>query len=157
MKNIIGIILVFIILITACKNQEEIQLQTATCKSSKSLDAYADTMSCIEYTFNPENHKLTLKHINTSFNCCVDGLFYNTSIYTDTIIIEEFEKNGQCNCMCLYDMDIEINGLQVKTYYIKIIEQYIGQHEPLFFQIDLAQNNTGDYCVSRENYPWGLN
>jgi hypothetical protein len=42
-----------------------------------------------------------------------------------------------------------------EIYRIKFIEPYSGEQEKLFFEIDFTNENTGSYCVSRNQYPWG--
>ena len=148
--------LVLVVLVSNCKDEGPV-IQEVVCKNDKSTELVSnmvDSLSCIDYVYNTNNKTLNIKHINTSFNCCVDGLYFQTTISVDTITIEEFEQNGQCNCMCLYDMDIEINNLQEQKYLIKIIEPNIGQQDIIVFEIDLAQETEGSYCVARMSYPW---
>jgi len=150
--------LVLVVLVSSCKdNDEGPVIQEVVCKNDKSTELVSnmvDSLSCIDYVYNANNKTLSIKHINTSFNCCVDGLYFQTTMDADTITIEEFEQNGQCDCMCLYDMDIEISNLQEQKYHIKIIEPNIGQQDIIVFEIDLAQETEGSYCVTRMSYPW---
>jgi len=113
--------------------------------------------SCSEYLFDKENNKLTLKHINAGFNCCPDSLYCIVELKSDTILIQEFEKSAPCRCNCLYDLDIEIGSVDLKKYQIKFIEPYVADHNELLFEIDLTKNSTGSYCVTRKQYPWGVN
>ena len=115
-----------------------------------------DTLSCINYSFDPSNNKLSLSHINAGFNCCPESLYCDIKMINDTIIIQEFEKEALCDCNCLYDLEIELNGVFSKIYYLKIIEPYAGDEEKLFFQLDLEYHNQGSYCVTRKRYPWGI-
>ncbi len=115
----------------------------------------SDTLSCIEYIFDSTNNKLTLKHINAAFNCCPDSLFVKTSINGDTIIIQEYEANAACYCNCLYDLHIELTGVEIKNYQIKFIEPYAIDQQEILFEADLVNNNEGEYCVTRKQYPWG--
>jgi hypothetical protein len=41
-------------------------------------------------------------------------------------------------------------------YTIKFIEPYASEQLPLLFGIDLKENSSGEYCVVREGYPWGM-
>jgi hypothetical protein len=56
---------------------------------------------------------LTLKHVDAGFSCCPDSLYCNIGLKGDTILIQEFEKTAVCKCNCLYDLDIEINGVDI--------------------------------------------
>jgi hypothetical protein len=130
------------------------------CKSLKFSDPWADTpdsLSCVEYSFNSSDSILYLKHINAGFNCCPNGIYCNISISNDTITIHELENASACNCNCLYDLNIEINGVTLKKYQLKFIEPYAGEQQKLFFEIDLIHGTTGSYCVSRYQYPWAIN
>ncbi len=124
------------------------------CKVFKAADT-PDTLSCISYEFDAATNKLTLHHINAGFNCCPDSLYCEVSLVEDTIIIEEFEKESLCNCNCLFDLNITLEGVDSKKYYIKIIEPYAGEQEKLFFELALGDENEGLYCVTRNLYPWG--
>jgi len=110
----------------------------------------------VDYSFNANTNTLTITHINAGFNCCPDSLYCKISKNIDTIIIQEFEKIPQCNCNCLYDLDIEINGVESKKYQIKFVEPYVGEQGKLEFEIDLKNNEIGSYCVTRKQYPWGI-
>jgi hypothetical protein len=55
----------------------------------------------------------------------------------------------------LFDLDIEVNGIESKEYFVKIIEPYSGEQDKLYFGIDLGANINGSYCVTRNSYPWG--
>jgi hypothetical protein len=132
-------------------------LSYSDCKEKKSIDfteGTPDSLSCVEYSFNPSESKLYLKHINAGFNCCPKGLYCNISLNNDTITIHEFENAHDCDCNCLYDLYIEINGAIIKKYQVKFIEPYCSEQEKLLFEIDLTNGNAGSYCVSRKQYPW---
>ena len=160
---------IFTLFFNGCEKEKEEEPEQMTisgnvinhtdCKSFKSvsnIDEVADTLSCIDYTFYQTENKLFLKHINTGFNCCPGELTCEISFSSDTIIIREFEEAAYCDCNCLFDLEIEINGIESKKYYLKFIEPYCGDQEKLFFEIDLSNNSQGTYCVFRDQYPWGL-
>ncbi|MEA1896361.1 MAG: hypothetical protein U9N53_01705 [Bacteroidota bacterium] len=154
---------VFSCLTYSCDKEQENTLSGnlvnhSGCKTFKSyiIPNTPDTLSCINYSFDPSNNKLTLNHINAGFNCCPESLYCDIKIINDTIIIQEFEKEALCDCDCLYDLEIELYGVFSKIYYLKIIEPYVGNQEKLFFQLDLESHNQGSYCVTRKRYPWGL-
>lgn len=132
---------------TSCKNG---------LKSSSYETTTPDTLSCVEYTFDSTNNKLTLKHINAGFNCCPDSLYVKISSNGDTIIIQEYEANAQCDCNCLYDLEIELNDVKAKKYQIRFIEPYATDQQELLFGADLINNKMGKFCVTRKQYPWGV-
>jgi hypothetical protein len=73
----------------------------------------------------------------------------------DTIYIQEVEIGPSCDCNCLYDLNIEINGISSKLYHIQFIEPYIGDQNELFFDVDLSAHTEGSFGVVRTQYPWG--
>jgi hypothetical protein len=135
-------------------------IKNSTCKNNFKLASEnpvtPDTLSCTDYSYDSQNNKLTLKHINAGFNCCPEKLYCNVSLSKDTIIIHEFEKEALCDCNCLYDLDIEITGVVAKKYHIKFIEPYCGEQPQLIFEIDLSEETEGLFCVTRKRYPWGI-
>jgi len=128
------------------------------CKSSKSTSLLltVDSLSCVDYSFDTSANKLLLKHINAGFNCCPGSLYCKVNISNDTIIIQEFESKQQCDCNCLYDLDIEIVEINSQGYVIKIIEPYCGNQEQIIFDVDFSVQEQGNYCATRNQYPWGI-
>lgn len=129
------------------------------CKNLKSKDSLSEvekTQSCIEYNYDSNKKKLHLKHINAGFNCCPGNLYCEISSSNNTIIIQEFEENPLCNCDCLFDIEFEIDRIEKRDYYLKIIEPYCADQEKLFFELKLESNSSGIYCVIRNLYPWGV-
>jgi hypothetical protein len=125
-------------------------------KIAESLSELTDTVSCIEYSFDADSNILLLKHLNAGFNCCPESLFCSVVSRGDSIIIQEFEAAALCRCNCLYDLEIRIEGVESKSYQLRIIEPYAMEMEQLVFEIDLTENTTGSYCVTRKIYPWGI-
>lgn len=153
------LIVLLIINVFACDNRintDDGALITHTlCKNEKDL-MYETNETCVEYSYDTASKTLNLKHINTGFNCCPEKLYCDISIEGDTIIIEESERKQDCNCLCLYDMEAEVYNVEAKSYIIKYIEPYIGDYDELIFEIDLSVNISGNYCMERNNYPWGI-
>ena len=98
-----------------------------------------------------------MKHINAAFNCCPGKIECKISLKGDTIVIEESETSSACDCNCLYDIGFEIKNVEKNTYQVKVIEPYAGNEDRIFFKIILSQNNSGNWCITRKGYPWGLN
>jgi hypothetical protein len=125
-------------------------------KSSSQIVDTPDSISSVEYSFDEEQNKLILTHINAGFNCCPDCLYCTVELKGDTILIEEFEKTASCYCECLYDLDIEVTGVDSKSYQVEFVEPYASGQTQLLFEIDLVNDSTGFYSVTREQYPWGI-
>ncbi|MBN2349394.1 MAG: hypothetical protein JXJ22_11175 [Bacteroidales bacterium] len=172
MKTNINLLMIFVLIAFICATCEKEKennpnllsgqlIDYSTCKndlkSASLLTETPDSLSCIEYSFNTESNKLTLKHINAGFNCCPESLYCNISSDGDTIVIREFEANALCHCNCLYDLDFELSGIETKDYHIKFIEPYAEEQAEIYFTIDLNTSPAGSYCVTRKQYPWGVN
>ncbi len=131
-----------------------------SCKAQKTMDLteteISDTLSCIRYAFDKSSGILSVIHENAGFNCCPGYLHCQTKLNGDTLIIEEYEKEAACRCLCLYDMEIEIRGMKAKKYLVKIVEPYLHDQPGLVFRIDLAFEPTGRHCVVRKQYPWRI-
>lgn len=125
--------------------------------TAKGLVPVPANQSSVYYSYDGQG-KLNLHHLNAGFNCCpiivcvitVDG---------NTITVEEketFDELGGCHCLCLFDVDYEINGLSPGEYDIKFIELYTAESdEKLEFVITLENSGTtGNYTVDRNHYPW---
>ena len=137
-------------------------VSNSECKSNAGIRSSTtigtpDTLSCINFTYKATEKLLNIEHINAGFNCCPGTLSCNISISNDTIIIVEEEEAPMCNCNCLFDLEIEITGVLADSYIVKIVEPYLQDMKALMLNIDLANENEGSYCVTRKQYPWGLN
>jgi len=160
-------LLIFIII--SCEkdqkhNQENIisgKLVThSECKSNlksypEKLNAL-DNQSCINYSFDNINNKLTIHHVNAAFNCCADSLYCIISMTDHIITVKECEKLPLCNCDCLFDLDIEINGINSGIYWITFDEPYVDDESKISFEINLINKKVGSFCVQRNLYPWSI-
>jgi hypothetical protein len=119
---------------------------------SGAADIRPDT-DCIRYSYDPNT--LRLVHVNTAFNCCTEFEAAAT-VSADTILITEHETAGVCRCLCLYDVEYQIDRLAEGIYRVIVSQEYLlDGDEPLEFTIDLGARPSGEYCVSRDHYPWG--
>lgn len=162
---IAGLITLFFIAACEKKASDEDQIisgrliSNSECKGLKSIfltSSTPDSISSVEYNYHASNNKLMLKHINAGFNCCPGILTCDFRLNADTIIIQEYEEVAQCHCDCLYDLTIEIDGIETKKYQIKFIEPYATNLAPLIFELDLTSIISGSYSVVRKQYPWGI-
>ncbi len=71
-------------------------------------------------------------------------------------MIQECESNALCNCNCLYDLEIDIEGIVTQNYLIKFIEPYAADQSQILFEADLSNGNEGSFCVIRKHYPWNV-
>lgn len=133
-------------------------LNTPECNQLKSAGMQGSTpisQSCIDYTFDQAAGKLFINHLNAGFNCCPESLSCSVTYRNDTIIIQEIEKHMGCKCNCLYDLEMELAGIEPGKYQLRLIEPYLGTQQQLTGTMDLRTQTKGSICVSRTNYPWG--
>jgi hypothetical protein len=164
-RNLLFIFVLPLLLFNSCENQKEPTgsgisgsiTNSSDCKNFKSGGlkfTEADTFSCVHYFYDDVNHKVIMNHVNAGFNCC-QKKYCELSTNNDTIIIHEFENGLACDCLCLFDLDIEIEGVNQKKYQVRFIEPYAKGQTELIFEMDLTSGNEGEYCVERMGYPWG--
>ena len=153
-----------LLIVFGCKTEKEDPLAVSgkllnhtECKMAPTKDStlFMDSLTCAEYSYNSITQHLLIKHINAGFNCAPGDLSISVNLNNDTIIIDEFESSNLAYCNCLFDLDIEIKGIDAKPYQIKFIEPYCGNQEPLIFGIDFSTQTAGIVCVLRHGYPWG--
>lgn len=135
-------------------------VRTTGCKSldsgSEAALTAAENESCIRYQYDGQG-VLSLKHVNAGFNCC-PIIAADVSVDDNTITIEERETldHGGCECLCLFDLDFEIDNVSPGMYTIDVVELYLVEgDERLVFDVDLAATPEGERCVQRNHYPWG--
>lgn len=157
-------VLFFLMMISGCDKENTTSgisgsiTGSSDCKSIKTLglNDIADTLSCVDYLYDSTSHELSVIHINSGFNCCPGKLSCEITTNQDTIFVREYEKKAACDCDCLYDLFISINGVEPGVYVMKFIEPYADAAEELIFTVDLTAEISGSYCVVRKNYPWGI-
>jgi len=110
-------------------------------------------LECAEYIYDG-NGNLALKHVNSCFNCCPGELGAEFSITENKLVITEYETEGLCCCLCLYDLDYRINGIKPGVYTIIIRPKNPGINKGLKFTADLNFSVRGRFCEKRSSYPW---
>lgn len=113
-----------------------------------------DSLSCAQYSFDAASHILHITHYNAGFNCCDLSISSEITISNDTIFIREVEGEPMCNCLCLYNLEFEISGVNPQNYVIKFIEPYCRYHDFLIFPVELSGTPSGTECVVRHFGPW---
>jgi hypothetical protein len=132
---------------SACKN--------FLVQNSSKFDV-ADTTTSVVFTYSENQNLLILNHINAAFNCCPDDLYCEFYLSGDTIHVHEFEESALCDCNCLYDLTMQINQVVPGVYKLKFHEPYVGNQPMLFFELNLTQDTSGTFTVTRTGYPWGM-
>jgi hypothetical protein len=120
-------------------------------------DSTPPNQDCIEYQYDGEG-MLLLKHVNSGFNCCPDDILAEITLVGNLITITEIEEppGGWCDCICLFDVDYQISDLPPGEYTITVNQLYLQPgDEILEFTVDLTSATSGEYCVQRDDYPWG--
>jgi len=117
--------------------------------------SYSPGEDCIQYSYDGIG-RLTLKHINAAFNCCPGSLDAELAVGKSTITVFEKEQTQGCYCLCLYDLDYQIDCLTPGVYTIRVVEPYVqGPEKNLEFTIELKDSfSSGSICVPRSDYPW---
>lgn len=166
MKSLFAVLFVGILLVTCSsvnENPEEMSLSILLlgdpqCKNLRTDGVNMDSVNsetCLEYAYDKDNRRLILKHLNAGFNCCPESLWCTVVYRNDSILIQEFESHMGCKCNCLYDLDIEISGVEPGKYVVLFAEPYLGIQQPLVGTLDFLTKTQGSFCVARTNYPWG--
>ncbi|MCD6346630.1 MAG: hypothetical protein J7L96_04340 [Bacteroidales bacterium] len=168
MKKTVGaFIIVLSMFLLACSkeqpkiwsNPEATLDEVGHCKefSPKTRSDYPNNTDCILFAYDGDS-MLTMTHINAGFNCCPEEFLVNVDLQNDTIFIRESERNGLCDCNCLYDLHFTIEPIPPGNYFISVDEPYARQAgEPrLQGLVDLSEAGSGEICVERSFYPWGL-
>ena len=114
---------------------------------------------CLEFFYAPDN-VLHIRRFNVTFNCCPDSFGVDIDLEDGVITITESEfLTNPCDCLCLYDIEYSITGLEEGTYTIKVIEPYVdiaNGDALLQFEVDFRVTPAGLFCVYRSHYPWGM-
>lgn len=164
-NTIVFVSLAMIFLLSVCEEEvrkHELQeiagglISHSDCKSYKpeKTTAGEKDFTSVTYSFQPTDNKLKLNHINAGFNCCPGEISCDISFQNDTINIIEKELEHSCKCDCLFDLEIEIEGIEAKTYHLNFVEPYVGDQPKLQFIINLSDSINGSFTVSRDQYPW---
>lgn len=118
--------------------------------------SFSKSESCIIYSYDGIG-KLSLKHINAGFNCCPNGIYTTINLTGNKLVINEKENAEDCRCLCLYDIEMEVNNILPGNYTIIVIEPYAEYGPPFEFDANLNNAITDSICLGRNYYPWGNN
>ena len=84
------------------------------CKSMR-VAGDEDFAEYVEYQ-SIANGNLSLKHINALFNCEPGQILTGASIKDGIIEVEEHEEFDGADCVCCYDLYLEVGPLEEKEY-----------------------------------------
>jgi hypothetical protein len=119
----------------------------------------ASNQDCIAYSYDTTG-TLHISHINATFNCCPDSFIVEPGLENNVITIVEKEDlaGGGCDCLCVFDLEYSISGIEPGTYTIHVVEPYWSEQAGpvLEFSVNLATTPTGTFCVIRTTYPWDV-
>lgn len=160
MKTNLVVIFLTLLMVAACESNVEKQLPISgeivtepVCnnglKSTTIIENLPDSLFCLQYEYDVDNNYLSLVHQNVFFSCCatINCAF---ELEGDTIFIYEVGEYGMaCNCVCYYDLELGVENILSKEYVLKIKEAY---RKPIIFNIDLENENKGEYCDLRSLY-----
>ncbi|MCP4706114.1 MAG: hypothetical protein GY865_16060 [candidate division Zixibacteria bacterium] len=108
----------------------------------------------MSYEYNSESGTLTVLHNGAGFNCCTEASAEIT-FNDDLILIDENESGDYCSCLCLFNIEYELENITPDIYTIRFIEIYATDDDiPLEMTFDLSLNPTGSVSIERNHYPW---
>lgn len=158
--NLLTLLIFLTLTVVSCKDDIPDKSLNGTiscnmeCKTDSDLEKAAYNYTSVMYNYDSETKVLTLKHINAGFNCCPDRILTHLIYSNNSLFIEEVETNPKCNCSCLFDVDIKVEGVDQNTDSIWFIEPYIGSQTWLRFGVNFSLKKQDTVTVKRTQYPW---
>ncbi len=109
------------------------------------IDAFTGP-SCIMYEYSDTTNTLEIRHQTSMFNCCIDSITAEIAVIENVIVISEDDvESAPCDCICPYDVDMEISNLPAGYYLLIFTSPYL--RDPIQFTINLGTEPSGYYCV----------
>jgi hypothetical protein len=65
---------------------------------------------CLEYDYDGVG-TVALRHVNAGLNCCPGQIEVQITVEGGLIALDETGIPGECSCLCLFDIDLEIRDL----------------------------------------------
>ncbi len=160
MKNLLFIPLIALFLMVSCDNtgpgdDDARYIGRTGCKNLITIEEFDSNQECIEYTYS--GNTLKIKHVNAGMNCCPEPMNASISVDGGIITIDESKAANGCKCLCIFDIDYQIDNLPAGSYKL-VIKPFLelGSHQPLEGTIDLKKEPSGYFCAERTNYPWSI-
>lgn len=120
------------------------------CKNSTKANPPLN-MDCVVIDYGP-SQTLAVRHYNTVFNCCPLEPFAEVVVDGNTINVMEY-SNGQCDCMCVFDIFYEIPNIPAGEYTIVVSECWPPNTDHTY-TIDLSTTPYDSICIERNDYPY---
>ena len=144
--NQLLIVFFVVLLFVACEEKPdkvEPEVVNYTCSGCLKTKSTMDTdQEYVTYTYEAGN-QLKLTHTNAHFNCCPGdaGIITDVELSGDSIMLNEYELEGQCKCMCPYELTTLIGPLLFREYWIMYSTE--GQ-ETVRFKINFRKGLSGE-------------
>lgn len=149
MKNLklFSVIISVLLIFSSCNiinidNFKASDLTHSDCKNTKDNMFGTETINFKATDIN----NLKVIHKNTIFNCCPEKLKVETSLESNSIVLNEFSTKNLCSCICPYDLEYTIGRLQYGKYSVAI--QFDGS-EYSKFTIDYNPNTDTTIIIER--------
>ncbi|MFH0735246.1 MAG: hypothetical protein V1773_12415 [bacterium] len=161
LHKIIYLFLLTFVIVSCSEDESNSSIGKVThfseCKSNSRLlkSSTPSNQTCVIYSYNGSN-KLLITHINAGFNCCPKTISADIKKAGRDIVITEKEEESACSCLCLFDVDFEVNNITPGNYSIIFVEPYAEQGPPIEFDANLTTARTDTLYFSRNYYPWGV-
>ncbi|MEZ5358693.1 MAG: dockerin type I domain-containing protein [Candidatus Zixiibacteriota bacterium] len=128
-------------LLTSCKISDDFGLTSST--------------ECIDWEYDGIS-TLSIQHINAVFNCCLQDFAVEINVMSSTITITEIESDElMCDCICRFDVEYDVLGIEPGVYTIIVQGPYTGEVIPAIqFEADLSMPNSGMKCETRGVWPF---
>jgi hypothetical protein len=140
--KILLLVIAIALIFASCENQktEAFGIKKFAYSDCKKLFEQPETI----YLKTINSNELTITQSNAVFSCCPDGkLKIESSLFEDTIILNEFYTDETCNCLCPYDLEYTLAGLDYGVYIFKI------QHKDLqYYTFNLNFNSNTDTSLT---------
>lgn len=104
--------------------------------------------TCLEYNCDGTGI-LYIKHINASFNCCIDSISATQSLEGNVISINETEHlmGGGCDCICYYDIEYRLDDIAPGIYNVEISPNSTGNDPSTVYTIDISEAVVDTVCI----------
>jgi hypothetical protein len=113
-----------------------------------------NTFSTVAYYYDSLKKKLILRHKNVVFSSCYDDIVCEIIEANDTITIIEKENNPSGSIKELYNLDIELDGIEAQSHVLNFIEPYADDQTKLCFTANFSDSAKGIFTVNRNLSAW---
>lgn len=99
-----------------------------------------------EVAFYVGDGSIEVQHSQTSFNCCAWLGFevYQEGSAIDIFEWEHLDPPGGCNCLCCFDVQVVIGGLEAGEYTVTVTKRYDGGAEEVLGPWTVTVTGSGE-------------